>query len=241
MGWSWDPRQPPADSDGDGVIDALELGAAAADAGTLHFIITPGVAQVLGLDSYADAPVQIAVPDGATVLAQEHLLTGLPLFIEADFPVSDAGYDYPEGLLGFSIALPAGQSSRTVTIQLPPGAPLPDNAVVRKPDTAGAWRTVADAVIDRVQRRITLTLVDNDGVFDTDPAVGIILDPVGIAVPVVPAAVAPTPAADSGGGGGCVLRVESRPAVYDPAFGFMLLLAALYLCRPRCTAGGGYE
>ena len=233
-----------ADSDGDGVIDALEVGRAASDASTLHFVITPGVAQTLGLDSYANAPVQIAVPAGETLLAQRNRLTGMPLFIESDFPVSDSQYEYPEGLLSFSIGLPAGQSSTTVTIQLPSGLPLPDNAVVRKPDAAGNWRTVTNAVIDRVQRSIVLTLVDNDGVFDADPATGIIHDPVGIAVPVavvdsgIEVPVAVTDSSSGGGGGGCVLRVAGRQGVCDPLFGFVILLAVVYLRRSGSGRAG---
>ncbi len=65
---------------------------------------------------------------------------------------------------------------------------LPDNLEVRKYGSAG-WRTLTDAVIDRVNRTITLHLVDNDDV-DLDPRIGIIRDPVGLTVP-----------ASSGGGG----------------------------------------
>ncbi len=183
------------DSDGDGVIDALEIGAAASDPAVLHFV-----------DQLTGTEVMVSVSGGAAVSAQKNPVTGLPLFIESDFPTADSEYDYPEGLFSYSVALAAGQSLVTVTFQLPSGSVLPDNAVVRKLGIAGTWRTVSDAVIDRDQRTLILTLVDNDGVFDSDPTIGNIGDPVGIAVPVAADAAQPAPAG-GGGGGGCSLVI----------------------------------
>jgi hypothetical protein len=220
------------DSDGDGVIDALEEGEAGADPARLSFVLTPLTAQVLGLDQYANSEFVLSVTAGATLASLPNAVTKLPLFMEADFSTVDSEFDFPEGLFSYTVSLPAGQSSAAVTIQLPPGPVLPDNAVVRKLDVAGSWQTVGNAGIDRVKRSITLLLVDNDGVFDADDRIGMIRDPVGIGLPVSNAAL---PASDvgGGGGGGCVLRTESSWRGYDPWAMIVVLVAAAYVRRPR--------
>lgn len=223
-----DPSDP-VDSDSDGIVDALETGIAATDPALLRFVIAPATARAMGLDRYANAVVQVAVPIGSTVHAQRNPASAFPLFVESDFSTADKDYDYPEGLLSFSIGLAAGQTSSTVTILLPPGLPLPENAVVRKLDITGVWRTATTAFIDRDARTVTLTLFDNDGVFDTDSARGIIGDPIGIAVPV--AVSAPAAPSDTGGGGGCVMQPGSRQGGTDPWFVVVLVVAGLLRVR----------
>ena len=108
---------------------------------------------------------------------------------------------------------------------------LPDNAVVRKLDITGTWRTLSDAVIDRDQRTLTLTLIDNDGVFDSDPTRGNIRDPIGIAVPVAADAAQPAPenaGGGGGGGGGCALRTGLRREGYDFSLVILMLMAGIY-------------
>lgn len=220
------------DSDSDGVIDALEVGGAGRDPAQLSLVVTPEAARGLGLDSYAGSEVILSVTAGAALTALPNSMTGLPLFMEADFPTADPQFDFPEGLYSYAVSLPAGQPSVAVTIQLPPGPVLPDNAVVRKLDIAGSWQTVGAATIDRVNRSITLTLVDNDGLFDVDSRGGVIGDPVGIGLPVSSASATPTDSG-GGGGGGCVLRPEGLGRGYDPWAVITVLVAAAYLLRAR--------
>jgi CSLREA domain-containing protein len=106
----------------------------------------------------------------------------------------DIDYTYPIGGYFFSVSdVPTdsgGTAGQTViTIQLPVGADIPADAVVRKMDNQGVWQTlgsapdptVSTAVIDTVAKTITLTLRDND-VFDTNPTIGVINDPVALGV-----------------------------------------------------------
>ncbi|MGB5473553.1 MAG: Calx-beta domain-containing protein, partial [Gammaproteobacteria bacterium] len=220
-----DPANP-TDTDGDGIIDALEPGTAATDAAMLSFFVTAGVAQAMGVNEYANEVVQVSEITGATLVIEANPATGLPLFVESDLPTGDTAYDYPLGLYSYRVVLPVGQDTATVTVQLPPGAALPANTVIRKLDVSGTWRTVNNALIDLNQRSFTLTLTDNDGVFDTDPAIGTIADPVGIAVAVA----AVQPAGSGGGGGGCTL-VATATTSLDPVFPLSLLVAAGGLYR----------
>jgi hypothetical protein len=87
---------------------------------------------------------------------------------------------------------------------------------------------VSNALIDRDLRSFSVTLFDNDGVFDSDPAIGTIADPVGIAV-LTPAT--PT-TSEGGGGGGCVLYA-TRAASSDPVFPLSILVAAGAVYRRR--------
>lgn len=108
----------------------------------------------------------------------------------------DIDYTYPLGGFFFTVdSIPTDSSgtatSVTVTIQLPASADLPANAEIRKLDTSGVWRTLGStvsatlstAVVDSAAKTITLTLVDND-IYDLDPAVGVVDDPIAIGVPV---------------------------------------------------------
>jgi len=108
----------------------------------------------------------------------------------------DIDYTYPLGGFFFTVdSIPTDSSGAAttvaVTIQLPLSANLPDNAEVRKLDNSGVWRTLSStpnalfstALIDSAARTITLTLVDND-IYDLDPTIGVVDDPVAIGIPV---------------------------------------------------------
>jgi CSLREA domain-containing protein len=108
----------------------------------------------------------------------------------------DIDYTYPLGGFFFTVdSIPTDSSGTattvTVTIQLPLSANLPDNAEVRKLDNSGVWHTLSStpnalfstALIDSAARTITLTLVDND-IYDLDPTIGVVDDPVAIGIPV---------------------------------------------------------
>ncbi len=130
----------------------------------------------------------------------------------------DNAYTRPIGGYFFSVdGIPTGSggtaSQTVVTIQLPAEAVIPENAKVRKLDNTGVWQTVSSvasvntssAVLDRMNKTITLTLVDND-IFDLNPELGIINDPVAIGVAV-------TDAADKDGDG----VVDNQDAYPDDA------------------------
>jgi len=106
----------------------------------------------------------------------------------------DSVYSYPLGGYFFSVdEIPQGNggamADTVVTIQLPAETVIPDNAVVRKLDNTGVWQTMSDvasedtssAVLDRVNKTIILSLVDND-IFDLNPELGIINDPIALGV-----------------------------------------------------------
>lgn len=118
----------------------------------------------------------------------------------------DIDFSYPLGAYFFNVQdVPTDPNTPTVvTLQLPASATIPADAVVRKLDKTGVWRTlesgsnpaVSTATLDPVNRTITLVLRDND-MFDLDPAVGSISDPVALGVESASAA-------SSDGGSGAV-------------------------------------
>lgn len=190
-----DPNNP-TDSDGDGVIDALEPGTDNSDATVVSAFVTDSTAQALNLDSLGGAVLSIRNTGGGTLNAHPNGNRGIPLYNETDMLVPDAGFAYPSGLMDYSVTAPDGVA--TVVIQLPAAVTIPVGAIVRKLDASNQWRTV-DAAIDRAAGTVTLALQDNDA-FDRDPTVGVIRDPVGIAVYT----------GGGGGGGGCVLATDSN-------------------------------
>ncbi len=130
----------------------------------------------------------------------------------------DVDYSQPLGVFFFDVAnIPTDANSllngTVVTIQLPFEAVIDTNAVIRKLDNTGTWRTlqsdpnpnITTGTLDPAAKTLTLVLRDND-MFDLNPVVGVILDPVAIAVPrqvaVVDEAASTSdmPAASSGGG-----------------------------------------
>ncbi|HGX93273.1 MAG TPA: hypothetical protein ENK35_08170 [Candidatus Tenderia sp.] len=102
-----------------------------------------------------------------------------------------------------------------MTLQFPSTAEIFTDVVVRKLDKFSYWHTLPSsqpaidttwAEVDVANRTITLHLVDNDE-FDRDPRIGVIDDPVALAVPVpsagggLPDSGAGTEAASNSGGG----------------------------------------
>lgn len=202
-----DPAHP-ADSDGDGIIDALEPGAAAADAARMSFVVTPPAAAGLGLGALAGQTLSVSVSAGARLSGTVNGDTGVPLYDKQTAAAGDRGYDYPLGLLDYTVFTSSHQA--TVTVALSPGVGLPDGSVVRKQDVDGLWQTVPGAVIDAEHHTITVTLRDNDE-FDLDPAAGVIHDPLGIAgvaAVTVSSQASSNDAAGGGSGGGGAVGVR---------------------------------
>ena len=212
----------PVDTDGDGIIDALEFGAA--DPNILGFVVPAPTATMLSLPGLSGQQATLS-GNGAAVTANNNGTTGLPLYAEGDLTVADASFEYPFGVYDFSVVAIGGTA--TVTLTLPAGIVIPTNAVVRKLSVGNQWQTLGTAVIDRNSNSITLTLADNDGVFDLDNTAGVIRDPVGVAVPV------PVASSGGGGGGGCNLSADPRRAGFDPILPLLALVSLLYLRRKR--------
>ncbi len=179
-------------------------------------------------------------PTGVQIVAQNDL----------DVVAPDINYDFPLGAMFFTLENiptdPAPSSGvAEVVIQLPVDAEIPADAVVRKLDKNGEWRTLASeaaagslaytAVIDSVAKTITLTLYDNDNVFDRNPAVGIIDDPVALAVPVSRAQTTPEPTV-GGSTAAAASNAVAAPLDGGGSLSWYLLLALLPLwMRQRNT------
>jgi len=120
-----------------------------------------------------------------------------PLVVAApsnlDATVADLDYSRPFGVFYFDVQdIPTAANLETgtvVVIQLPPETVISPDAVIRKLDVTGSWQTLQSApsavvstgVIDVAAKTLTLTLRDND-MFDANPELGVIRDPVAIAV-----------------------------------------------------------
>jgi CSLREA domain-containing protein len=139
------------------------------------------------------------------------VVTGQDLDVVA--PDTDPSFSYPLGAFFFEVkdvpSNPVTQADGVVvTLQLPAGATIAANAVIRKLDNTGVWRTLGTGpnptettgTINAAARTITLVLRDNDR-FDTNLALGAITDPVAIAVPSNAVATDDSTASSSGGGG----------------------------------------
>lgn len=145
----------------------------------------------------SSGPIQVVQPNTLSVIAP------------------DIDFNYPLGAYFFSIKnVPTDPNTPTVvTLTLPANANIPANAVVRKLDKTGVWRTlesgpsatVSTATLDLVNRTITLTLRDND-IFDLDPTIGAITDPVAVGVDSASSSngSSTSSSSESGGGGGLV-------------------------------------
>jgi CSLREA domain-containing protein len=111
-----------------------------------------------------------------------------------DATYSDVDYTQSLGVFVFDVNdIPTDPNSQengtVVVIQLSPDAVIDSGAVIRKMDNTNVWRTmgstpdplVSTGTIDPVAKTITLVLRDND-MFDSNLTVGVIRDPVAIAV-----------------------------------------------------------
>ncbi|MDZ4262072.1 MAG: choice-of-anchor Q domain-containing protein [Pseudomonadota bacterium] len=134
-------------------------------------------------------------------------------------PDTDANFSYPLGAFFFNVKdIPVGAAEvgtgTVVTLRLPAGTVISVDAVIRKLDKTGVWRTlgagpdtaVTTGTIDVAANTITLVLRDND-IFDTDPALGSITDPVAIGVTKRATANSQVSGATSSSGGGGTLNL----------------------------------
>jgi VCBS repeat-containing protein len=131
-----------------------------------------------------------------------------------------AGYEFPDGLVSYQVIGVAPGGTATVKITFPSG--IPAGSKVYKVGTAG-FQEFAGATIQG--NTVTLTLTDG-GAGDRDGLVnGIIVDPIGVAVPTATG----TGAIDlaSGAGGGC--SVAGRTGSGGSNIDVALILAGLGL------------
>ncbi|EGW54922.1 putative hemolysin [endosymbiont of Tevnia jerichonana (vent Tica)] len=216
-----DPEHP-SDRDGDGIIDALEVGLEASqDSTSLAFRIPAPTAERLGLPALQGQAITIASSDGQRLIAHSSGETGLPILNEEQ-GVEDNRHRFPLGIFDFSVEAPNG--SARVVFSFPEEVDLPADAVVRKLDTNNQWQDYPYATIDHAAHTLTLELTDNDG-WDRDPAVGVIRDPVGLAVAEEGTSTQSTSSGGESGGGGSI----------GPLFGLLLLL--LPAVQPRRRRG----
>ena len=172
----------PLDQDGDGVIDALEIGDAATNATVLQFQLTAPTAERLQLSSLAAQPITLTATGATALIAINNRGVGVPIYNEADMPRNDSEFDYPLGLFRLRLTVTPGGSA-TLTIRFPLSAELPVDAVYRKVNDTGVYRTLDNAVIDTANRMITLSLTDGGDGDEDGLANGVIVDPSGVAVP----------------------------------------------------------
>jgi hypothetical protein len=199
-----DPSSPmPIDSDGDGIIDALEPGPSAFDASVAS-----------GLTLSSGDTMSITTASG-------EMLSEVSAAAASGGPT---GITFPFGTVSYSTTSPVGGS---VTVRMAFSADLPSPLVLYKENNgvftelpASTWTLVDTATVD-------IILKDGDPLTDLDPVAGSIKDP------VAPAEAVPlTSTSGGGGGGGCTLNtaVQQNP---DPLIPLLMLAAFGYRFRMR--------
>ncbi|MCF6324852.1 MAG: hypothetical protein L3J89_11115 [Gammaproteobacteria bacterium] len=177
----------------------------------------------------------VAVESGvtATISPGDGTVSLVTVIADADLvgTLSDADFAFPLGAMFFDVTgIPTDQSSVTVTLVLPAGLDVAQDAVVRKMNRFDTWMTLSNIVnpdlssavftpaAGATPAMVTLTLVDND-IFDLDRRMGSISDPVAVGVSAGPTITTPNPtptptptnpapavgtdvAVEGGGGGG---------------------------------------
>ncbi len=156
--------------------------------------------------SVCSAPATVSISIGSEPISSEMVIelapgsagTVSPVSVAApsnlDATTADLDYSMPFGVFYFDVQdIPTAanlEAGTVVVIQLPPESVISADAVIRKLDVTGTWQILPSepsaiesrGVINLVDKTLTLTLRDNDR-FDTNPALGVIRDPVAIAVP----------------------------------------------------------
>lgn len=168
----------PEDKDADGIIDALEAGEHASLANIVSFRVSTRIANDLTLFDIANKRIQLSTETGTRLIVHKENAP-LPVFAERSLSHQDNDYEFPLGILDFSVV--TEQETAKVTIHYDDTVTFSDDMVVRKMDVEGKWHTLPQAVINPETRSISFVIVDND-IFDLDPTPGVIRDPVGAAV-----------------------------------------------------------
>lgn len=193
----------PLDSDGDGLIDALEAGDDAMDASVA-----------------AGLPLEGSVMLTITTAASE-LLSNVTVTETVDAP---AGINFPYGALSYTTSSQPGGS---VTVRISFSADLPTDLAVYKVDAGGGYVELPATFWNRVNARtVDVTVTDGDPLTDSDGLVnGQIDDPLAVGV-AEPAAIEADFGA-GGGGGGC--NIDSTGT--EIGLPLMLLFSMLHFLR----------
>jgi len=194
----------PSDSDGDGIIDALEDNISALDPTMATGIPSPNGSTTFSINGGANVIQSIAV-------------TQIPA--NPPFNILQA-----HGLLSYNVLTAVGGSA---TIQINSTQPFGTNSQFYKVDAVGNYSLIPAANVTMIgANTISLTLTDG-GPFDLDGiANGVIVDP--IAFGAAPAVLG----ANSGaaGGGGCAIQTD---ATFDPLLPLLFTIALLFLLMRR--------
>jgi len=199
----------PLDNDGDGVIDALEPGETASDAGIAG-----------GLPLTSGDTVFITTAPG-------EMLSNVRSDEAVDGP---GGIHFPFGTVSYTTTSPMGGN---VTVRMTFSVDLPDKLVIGKVDRANNYTELPDTVWNQVDdRSVDVTLTDGNPQTDLDAvADGSIEDPV--AVGSATGDVSGGGSVSGDGGGGCSI---GSTANMDPIWLFILLMAGIcYLRRHRAN------
>jgi cysteine-rich repeat protein len=153
-----------ADADGDGVGDAVENAAPNGGDGNNDGIQDSVQSDVASLPSATGQGYVTVVATGCGQLTNVYATT------EAALPQQDNQYDYPFGLIGYSLT---GCAGATVTITFH-GTVTLAGFISKKFDPSNLWYVFGTIATNT----ITVDLIDN-AQGDSDPAAGTITDPVG--------------------------------------------------------------
>jgi hypothetical protein len=194
----------PFDNDLDGLIDALEPGSSAMDAGT-----------VSGLPLPSGDSVTITVPVG-------YALSEAKSESMADVP---SGFNFLFGAISYTTSSPVGGS---LVARMAFSIDLPNDLALYKMDATGVLSKLPNSIWTQTDSRtVHVTLKDGDPTTDLDSTVnGFIVDPIVLSSAPPSQAVSGADGEASGGGGGCMLTTQHR---IDPSL--MLLLFALVAYR----------
>jgi len=206
--WSVMFSNNPSDSDGDGVIDALENAAS---------VLNP--AMVTGLPVAINSAVTYSINVGAGNQIKS---------VHTDLPAAGVAANIIDGLgvLSFRILVPA--NGATAVVRLTSSSAFGNNMQFYKVNHAGSYSLIPLANTTLVAANIVDISIKDGGPLDLDGvANGIIVDPIAFGS-------APLLLGGSGsGGGGCSIIHINR---FDPLMPTLIALSLLFLIRGR--AGG---
>jgi Tol biopolymer transport system component len=179
---SWQPI-PTGDVDGDGIINTIEAGApnnGDANGDSVADKFQSNITSIIDPVTGKYVSVQSSCAANTAVSAQ-----ALPI------NYADQGFNYPAGLVGFTLDCGTIGTTATVT-QYFYGVPTVDTMVLRKYSSAShTYTTVPDTTVTAITvggqavTRITYQITDG-GPLDQDGSVnGTIIDPVGLGLPSV--------------------------------------------------------
>lgn len=196
----------PSDSDGDGVIDALEDNASMLDAS-----VVTGIPSVDGMNTFS-------------INGNGHAIQAVAVGRLVSAPAAVNGQ---LGFLSYRVLTTVGA---TVTVRINSVAPLGSNGQFYKLDSAGNYSLIPASNVTGVgANTIDLVLTDG-GPFDLDgTANGVIVDP--IAFGSAPQVLGGS--ASAANGGGCSIQTNSNG---DPLFPVLLFLSLIYLLHRKRTS-----